>query len=147
LLPYRLADRAGFRVVAVLNRSTVILTDGPQDDMHAVEQPHVVIGIAPSLPGHADDRARLAQIAFNNLPGFVDRRVTASEMLRIDGQPVHEIRANARDVTTKTPISVVQWIRFGATAYVQIVAVTKRGNWSRDFPKFRAVRDGIEPNR
>jgi hypothetical protein len=147
LLPYRIEDRAGFRVVAVLNRSTVILTDGPQDDLHAVEQPHIVIGIAPNLPGQADDRARLAQVAFNNLPGFVDRRVTASEMLRVEGQPVHEIRADARDFKTKTPVSVVQWMRFGSTAYVHIVAVTKRDNWSRDFPKFRAVRDGIQPVR
>jgi hypothetical protein len=147
LLPYRIEDRAGFRVAAVLNRSTVVLTDGPQDDLHAVEQPHIVIGIAPNLPGQADDRARLAQIAFNNLPGFVDRRITASEMLRVEGQPVHEIRADARDFKTRTPVSVVQWIRFGSTAYMHIVAVTKRDNWSRDFPKFRAVRDGIQPKR
>ena len=147
LLPYRIEDRAGFRVVAVLNRSTVILTEGPDDDLHAVEQPHVIIGVAPSLPGQADDRARLAQVAFNNLPGLVDRRITASEMLRLEGRPVHEIRAEARDFMTKTPVSVVQWMRFGSTAYVHIVAVTKRDNWSRDFPKFRAVRDGIEPVR
>jgi hypothetical protein len=147
LLPYNLDERAGFRVVAVLNRSTVILTDGPKDDLHAVEQPHIVIGIAPSLTTQAEDRQRLAQIAFDSLPGFVDRRITVSEMLRVEGQPVHEIRANANDPVSGKPVSVVQWLRFGRTAYVQIVAVTMPENWSRDFPKFRAIRDGIQPKR
>jgi hypothetical protein len=147
LVPYKLDELAGFRAVAVLNRSTVVLTDGPEDDLHAIDQPHIVIGIAPSVPGKTDDRARLAQLAFNSLPGFIDRRVTVSEMLRVDGQQVYEIRADALDFKTKTPVSVVQWIRFGGNAYLHILAVTKRDNWRRDFPKFRAVRDGIQPRR
>jgi hypothetical protein len=68
-------------------------------------------------------------------------------MLRVDGQQVYEIRADALDFKTKTPVSVVQWIRFGGNAYLHILAVTKRDNWRRDFPKFRAVRDGIQPRR
>jgi hypothetical protein len=147
LVPYKLDELAGFRAVAVLNRSTVVLTEGPKDDLHAIEQPHIVVGIAPSVPGKTDDRARLAQLAFNNLPGFIDRRVTVSEMLRLDGQQVYEIRADALDFKTKTPVSVVQWVRFGRNAYLHIVAVTARDNWRRDFPKFRAVRDGIQPRR
>jgi hypothetical protein len=147
LVPYKLDELSGFRVVAVLNRSTVVLTDGPEDDLHAINQPHIVIGIAPSTPGNTDDRARLAQTAFNSLPGFVERRVTVSEMLRLDGQQVYEIRADALDYNTKTPVSVVQWMRFGQNAYLQILAVTKRDNWSRDFPKFRAVRDGVQARR
>ena len=147
LVPYTLDELAGFRVIAVLNRSTVILTDGPEDDLHAIEQPHMVVGIAPSVPGQTEDRARLAQLAFNNLPGFVDRRVTVAEMLRVDGQPVYEIRADALDFKTKTPVSVVQWMRFGQNAYMHMIAVTPREHWSRDFPKFRAVRDGIQPRR
>jgi hypothetical protein len=147
LLPYRLEDLAGFRVVTVLNRSTVVLTDGPRDDIHAVDQPHVVIGIAASGQVQPEQRARLAQLAFNNIPGFVDRRVTSAEPLRLDGQPVHEIRAEARDAATGTPVALVQWVRFGQNAYVQMVAVTTRENWSRDFPKFRAVRDGVQPKR
>ena len=146
LLPYRIENLAGFRVVTVLNRNTVILTKGPRDDSHAIEQPHVVIGVAPG-GAEAGDRPRLAQLAFTNIPGFVDRRITASEMLRVDGQPVHEIRAEARDAATGTPISVVQWLRFGQNAFVHILGVTPRDNWSRDFPDFRAVRDGIAPRR
>ncbi|MPZ58619.1 MAG: hypothetical protein GEU91_19445 [Rhizobiales bacterium] len=147
LLPYRVEDLAGFRVVTVLNRSTVILTDGPRDDLHAVEQPHVVIGIAPGGAGQTNDRTRLAQAAFNNLPGFADRRVTASEMIRVEGHPAHEIRADARDAMTGAPVMVVQWLRFGQNAYMHIVGVTLKDNWGRDFPRFRTVRDGIRPKR
>jgi hypothetical protein len=147
LLPYRIEDLAGFRLIRVVNRSTAILTDGPRDDMRAVDQPHIVIGIAPSIAGQSSDRERLAHAAFNGLAGFAERRITTSEMLRLDGQPVHEIRAEARDATSGAPVSVVQWLRFGQNAYLHIVAVTKRDNWARDFPKFRAVRDGIQPRR
>ena len=147
LLPYMIEDTAGFRVVSVLNRNTTVLTDGPEDGLHAAGQPHIAVGFAPSVPGQAEDRARFAQVAFGNLPGFVDRRITASEMLRVDGQPVHEIRADARDAMTGAAVSIVQWLRFGQGANMHIVAVTAKDNWSRDFPRFRIVRDSIQPRR
>ena len=147
LLPYTIENTAGFRVVSVLNRNTTILTDGPEDGLHAAGQPHIAVGFAPSVPGMPDDRARFAQAAFGNLPGFVDRRITASEMLRVDGQPVHEIRADARDAVTGAAVSLVQWLRFGSGANVHIVAVTAKDDWSRDFPRFRTVRDSIRPRR
>jgi hypothetical protein len=137
---------AGFRIVTVLRRSTVVLTDGPRDEFEAVEQPRVVIGVSPGRPAD-DDRSRLAQQAFNNIPGFLDRRVTVSEPIRIEGQPAHEIRADAREAMTGKPVTVVQWLRFGQNAYVHILAVTPKEHWSRDFPRFRAVRDGIQPRR
>jgi hypothetical protein len=146
LLPYKLADLSGLRIVTIVNRNTVILTDGPNDDLGAIDQPHLVIGIA-AASAKAGDRARLAQVAFANIPGFVDRRVTVSEMLRVDGQAVHEIRAEARDARSGRPVTLVQWLRFGQSAYVHIVGVTEKENWARDFPRFRAVRDGIEPRK
>ena len=147
LLPYKLDDMAGFRVVAVLNRNAVVLTDGPSDEVRATGQPHLIIGMAPSGPLPATDRARVAEVAFNNFPGVVERRVTSAEMLRVDGQPVHEIRATGRDAVTGEPVTVVQWLRFGQGAYLRIIGVTGTSTWSRDFPKFRAVRDGIQPQR
>jgi hypothetical protein len=129
----------------VLNRSTAILTEGPHDDAQAREQPRIIVGIAPLDAAKGEARERLAQLAFSGVPGFVDRRVTNSEMLRVDGQPVHEIRAEARDAVTGAPVNLVQWLRFGQSAFMQIFAVTSKANWRRDFPKFRAVRDGIQP--
>lgn len=147
VLPYKIEKRADFRVVAVLNRNTVVLTDGPQDDIRTADQPHIVIGVSPSAAPQAEDRARLAHAVFGSLPGFADRRITTSEMLRVEGQPVYEIRADARYGKSGTPVTVVQWLRFGRNSYLQIVGVTAKDNWSRDFPRFRAVRDGIEPRR
>jgi hypothetical protein len=144
LLPYTLEDLAGFRVVTVLQRNTVVLTEGPRDDAGAVDQPHMIIGAGPSSPVPADDRARFAQTVFANLPGFVERRITMSEMLRLDGQPVHEIRADARNAITGDPVVLVQWLRFASNSHMRIVAVTTKDRWNRDFPKFRAIRDGIE---
>jgi hypothetical protein len=145
LLPYKIGDLAGFRVVSVVNRNAVILTDGPSNEARPADQPHLLVSIVPLDPAQPADRDRIAQLAFNSIPGFVDRKVTVSEMLRVDGQPVHEIRADAREVVSKTPVTMVQWLRFGQNAFVHILGVTTKDNWSRDFPKFRAVRDSIEP--
>jgi hypothetical protein len=147
ILPYTIEERAGFRVVAVLNRNTVVLTGGPQDDIRTADQPHIVIGVSPSGTPQEEDRAKLAHVVFGSLPGFADRRITMSEMLRVEGQPVYEIRADARYGKSGTPVTVVQWLRFGRSSYLQIVGVTAKDTWSRDFPRFRAVRDGIEPRR
>jgi hypothetical protein len=38
----------------------------------------------------------------------------------------------------------VQWLGFTERGYLQIVGVTTPANWKRDFPRFRAIRDGIE---
>ena len=86
-------------------------------------------------------------MVFAQIPGFTNRRMTVSEMLRISGQPIHELRAEAQDAKTGTPVTMVQWLRFGQNAFLQVIGVTKKDNWSRDFPKFRAVRDGIQPKR
>jgi hypothetical protein len=145
LLPFRLTDLGGFRVVAVVNRNAVILTKGEQDNIHVVDQPHLVIGIGPSGAAPSRDWPRMAEITFNSLPGYVDRQITTSEMIRIDGAPAYEIRALARDAVTGDPVMMVQWVRFGGSAFVQIVGITTQAHWERDFPHFRAVRDGIQP--
>jgi hypothetical protein len=93
------------------------------------------------------DWPRLAELAFASLPGYVERRVTVAEPIRIDNAPGYEIRAEARDATTGAPVVMVQWLRFGSTAFVQILGITTKANWDRDFPQFRAVRDGIQPKK
>lgn len=146
LLPFRVTNLAGFRVAAVLNRNVVILNKGRPDDPHAAEQPRVLIGLGQSeSTSSPSDWPRLAEIAFAKLPGLIDQRITASEKIRIDGTPAYEIRAVATDATRGTPLVIVQWLRFGAGAFVQIVGVTTKENWERDFPSFRAVRDGVLP--
>ncbi|MDB5567653.1 MAG: hypothetical protein JWP84_4219, partial [Tardiphaga sp.] len=42
--------------------------------------------------------------------------------------------------------SVVQWLRFGSgNVAMRIIASSPREEWPKAFPRFRAVRDGIQP--
>ena len=145
LLPFKVTNLAGYRVAAVLNRNVVILNKGSPDDANIAEQPRVLIGIGQSETTSPADWPRLAEIAFAKLPGLIEQRITGSEKIRIDGTPAYELRALAKDAAQGTPLAIVQWLRFGAGAFVQIVGVTAKQNWERDFPSFRAVRDGVQP--
>jgi hypothetical protein len=41
---------------------------------------------------------------------------------------------------------VVQWLRFGSgNVAMRIIASSPREEWPKAFPRFRAVRDGIQP--
>jgi hypothetical protein len=40
---------------------------------------------------------------------------------------------------------VVQWLRFGGGTSLRIIASATREDWPKAFPRFRAVRDGIDP--
>jgi hypothetical protein len=145
LLPYRIDDLAGFRVVRVLGSNLVMMTDGPQDSMDAVEQPHVLLTIAAGGPSDPTSRQNFARNLLMGIAGFKDVKMVNAEMLRLGGQQVHEIIADAKDAKSGADLKVVQWIRYGGTAYVQIVAIAPKDGWLQAFPRFRAVRDGINP--
>ena len=68
-------------------------------------------------------------------------------MLRLGGgsMPTHELQAEAKDAKTNTPMSIVQWVRFGQGVFVRMVGVARADDWRKEFPRFRAVRDGIGP--
>jgi hypothetical protein len=40
---------------------------------------------------------------------------------------------------------VVQWLRFGGPNSLRIIGSSPREQWTKAFPRFRAVRDGIQP--
>ena len=67
-----------------------------------------------------------------------------SEPLRLGGQQGHEIMATAKDPTTGVDLTLVQWLRFGSGAYLQLVGVAPTPAWTAAYARFRAVRDGIE---
>jgi hypothetical protein len=39
----------------------------------------------------------------------------------------------------------VQWLRFGGQTSLRIIGSSPRDDWSKAFPRFRTVRDGIQP--
>jgi hypothetical protein len=68
-----------------------------------------------------------------------------SEPIRIDGQPAYETRIDATSGKDNTSVTVVQWLRFGGPNMLRIIGSAPRDQWSAAFPRFRAVRDGIQP--
>ena len=144
LAPFRLGDLAGFRVVGVVPGRAVQLTDGDKDTVEPVEQPHLVIGIAPGGPAQPADRDSFARLAFSGLPNLKDVRITSTDSIRIGGQPGHELRASGKDPKTGAEVDIVQWLRFGSGAYLRMVGFGPKENWIATFTRFRQVRDGLE---
>lgn len=146
LLPFKVAELGGFKNVRTLAPgAAVVFADG--DDETGIEaQPYMVIGTIASAPAQPDDRGRFAQQAAGQIPGLRDGRITMSEPLRINGSPGYETRVEATSGKANTPVTVVQWLRFGnGNQALRIIASTPRDDWSKTFPRFRAVRDGIQP--
>ncbi len=63
--------------------------------------------------------------------------------MRVKGMPGNEIRATGKDADG-APISIVQWLRFGGGGFMRIVGVSPTAEWDTLFPRFRALRDGID---
>lgn len=139
-LPFKLGNTAGFRVMQVMPGGGVILTEGPSDNLNA--QPYMIIGVGRGGPSEASDRSRFARDLLASSP-LQDLTVQSSETLRINGWPGHEIRATAKGVKGD-PLSMVQWVRFGTGGFMRIIGVGRTDAWDSLFPRFRAVRDGID---
>ena len=50
MVPFKVGDTAGMRLVRVVPGVAVQFTDGPKDAVEATEQPHLVIAAAPGGP-------------------------------------------------------------------------------------------------
>ncbi len=138
LLPFKLTDLAGFRVVKVAPDG-VVLADATNEDP---SKPYTVISIGRGAPDDPADRGRFARDLLTRSP-LRDLKMTSAEPMRINGQQGHEIRAEATGAQGE-PIALVQWLRFGgAGGFLRIVAVARRQEWSAEFNRFRALRDGV----
>jgi hypothetical protein len=145
LLPIKFDDLAGLRPYRVLGNSSVFLTEGAKDTLDPVEQPILVISVAPGGPEGTSDRQNFARSLFTGMSQFKDVHIVSTDMLMLDNQPTHEIQAEAKDAKTNTPMKLVQWVRFGGGAFIRLVGVTRADTWLQAYPKFRAVRDGLKP--
>jgi hypothetical protein len=143
LLPFKLNDLAGMRLVRVVPGVALQLTDGPKDELDAYGQPHLVISASPGGPQETRDREQFARVAIAGLPPLKDVRMVSSEPMRIGGQPGHEIRAQGK--SADTTVEIVQWLRFGTGAYLRILGLAPRQDWTANFMRFRTIRDGLEP--
>ena len=146
LLPFKVTEMSDFKNVRTLAPGAALLLSDAADEAKVETGPFMVIGTIGSAPEKADDRSRFAQQAAGMIPGLRDGRITTSEPMRIDGMAGFETRVDAISGKDNTPVTVVQWLRFGGGSNaMRIIASSPRDEWSKAFPRFRAVRDGIEP--
>jgi hypothetical protein len=145
LLPFKMTDLADFKNVRTLQPgAAVIIADG--DETTGFEPtPFMIVGMIGQSAATPDDRSRLAQQIVSSIPGVRDGRITMSEPVRIDGQPGFETRIDAISGKDNIPVTVVQWLRFGGGSSLRIIGSAPRDQWTKAFPRFRAVRDGIQP--
>lgn len=148
LLPFKVGEFAGFRVAGVVPGRAVMLSDAPADapgPPAATQEPHLLVTVAPGGPAQNAERDAFARDAFGTIPNLKDIRITSSEALRMGGQQGHQIIATARDATSGNAVTVGQWLRFGGGAFLQMVGIARTEAWKDAYPRFRSVRDGIEP--
>jgi hypothetical protein len=146
LLPFKMTELSSFKSVHTLAPGAAILLSDSDDDTGIDKTAFMVIGSIASSPAQPEDRGRFAEQAAATIPGLRDAKVTMSEPLRIEGTPGYETRIDAVSGKANTPVTVVQWLRFGsANSVLRIIASAPRDEWPKAFPRFRAVRDGIEP--
>ena len=145
LIPFQISELSDFKNVRTLAPgAAIILADG--DEVTGFEpKPFMVIGVIGATPAQPEDRGRFAQQAATTIPGVRDARITMSEPIRIEGMPGYETRIDATSGKNNTAVTVVQWLRFGGSNAVRIIGSAPRDEWAKAFPRFRAVRDGIQP--
>lgn len=144
-LPFHLKDLSGFRPVKVIGNTAVVLTDGPKDIVENAEQAVFVAGIAPGAP-RDDERRQFAMRALGSVPSVKEMRIERAEPLRINGQAGFEILAVAKDAISNADVKVVQWLRFGTTAHLRMIAIVKAEDFAAEYPRLRTIRDGVETN-
>jgi hypothetical protein len=146
LMPFKVSQLSDFKTVrALAPGAAVLLADGDEATGFEAE-PFMVIGLMGSAPAQPEDRGRFAEQAATSIPGVRNGRLTMSEPVRIDGMPGYETRLDATSGKDNTPVTVVQWLRFGGGPNsLRIIGSAPRDQWAKAFPRFRAVRDGVQP--
>ena len=145
ILPYRLEDLGGFRLLRASPAGTAVLTLGPNDTTLPAEQPYFTIALRAAEPPQATERDRFALRALTAFVGRPDLRVVNSSQVRFGGEQGHEIVAESRDPRTGDEFMLVQWLRFGTSGFVQMFGIARKDQWAAVLPRMRALRDGFAP--
>lgn len=145
LMPFKVGQLSSFKMVRTLAPGAALLLADGNEETGVEAAPFMVLGLIGSAPEKPDDRGRFAQQAAAVIPGLREARITMSEPVRIEGAPGYETRIDAVSGKNNTPVTVVQWLRFGsANVALRIIASAPRTEWPQAFPRFRAVRDGLQ---
>jgi hypothetical protein len=145
LMPFKISELSNFKNIRTLAPGAALFLSDSDEKSGFETAPFMIIGLIGSTAASPDDRGRFAQQIATTIPGVRDGRITMSEPVRIDGQPGYETRIDATSGKDNTPVTIVQWLRFGAQTSMRIIGSSPRDDWTKAFPRFRAVRDGIHP--
>jgi hypothetical protein len=143
-MPFKISELGDFKNVRTLAVGSAILLADGEENTSLEGAPFLVLSLMGSAPAQPEDRGRFAQEAAISIPGVREARMTMSEAVRIEGMPGYETRIDG--ISGKdTPVTVVQWLRFGGPTTLRIIGSAPRDQWAKAFPRFRTVRDGIQP--
>jgi len=145
LLPFKLGDLAGFRVLRARPDGTVMLTSGPADTPLPVQQPFLLIALRTGEAPAADEREAMARRALAQIMGLDRVTITHAQPIRFAGRQGHEILGETQDMKDGVPLALAHWIAFGAGLHLQVYGIARAEDWAAVLPRMRAVRDGIEP--
>jgi hypothetical protein len=145
LMPFKVTELGDFKNVRSLAPGAALVLADNDETAGFETGPFMVLGLMSSAPSQPEDRARFAQQSATSIPGVRDARITMSEPVRIDGVAGFETRIDAVSGKDDTPVTVVQWLRFGGPNSLRIIGSSPRDQWTKAFPRFRTVRDGIQP--
>jgi hypothetical protein len=144
-LPFKVTERGDFKSVRTLTPGGAVMLVDSSETIDIEKAPFMVLGVVGSVPDKSNDRARYAEQAARLIPGLRDGRITMSEPIRIDSAPGFETRIDAVGGKDATPVTVVQWLRFGSGGRaIRVIGSAPRDQWSDAFSRFRTVRDGIQ---
>jgi hypothetical protein len=145
LLPFKISQLGDFKKVRTLAVGSAVLLSDSEENASVELTPFMVLSLMGSMPAQPDDRGRFAQEAAIAIPGVREARMTMSEAIRIDGMPGYETRIDGVSGKDNTPVTIVQWLRFGGPTTLRVIGSAPRDQWAKAFPRFRTVRDGIQP--
>lgn len=151
LLPFTVGDMAGFQIANVIPERALLLVDAPAYPHMIATQglpeyefdARAIIAVVPGAPSTTDGRINYARLAFGSIGGIKDVQLTMSEPVRINDQEGFETVAHAKDASNGSDLMVVQWLRFGSDASLQIVGISRAAIWDRELSRLRAIRDSI----
>ena len=146
MLPFKVGDLAGFTTIRPLVPGrAVLLSEEPLGNVEPTDKPFVTLSVAPGkMPDETDERRKFSEQLLRGIQGYKDLKVVFAEQIRLRNQYVYEIRLEGKYEKTDGDMMLVQWVRFGGQGFIRLVAITPKEDWSKNFPRFRAVRDGIE---
>lgn len=146
MLPFRLSDLAGFTSIrSLVPGRAVLLSEEPLGNVEPTDKPFVTLSVSPGkAPDETDERRKFSEQLLRGIQGYSDLKIVFAEQLRLNNQYVYEIRLEGKYEKTGGDMMLVQWIRFGRQGFVRLVGITPKQDWTKNFPRFRAVRDGID---